>query len=218
MIVSNPKGSRSLKRSTKTMAKRRQPAALRKYWASHSHKRRSKKRYVARAANPRRRHRHRNPISFSASGLTNKLAPALIGAVSALGADLLLQKTPIGGYIPAAFSTGYLKYIPRALAVYAAAFVLGKVKPSWKNEALAGGLAVVAYSALKDVANNVGGMSLADYDDVPDYSTLGYMGPGAQVGSYMQNYPNLSVARTPSPVHGPIGAYMLNDYNTANLD
>lgn len=233
MIVSNPKRSRQ--RSIH-MAKRRQPAALRKYWASHSRKKRSSHRkisYRRRHANPHRRHRRRNPMGLgSVSSVTNKIMPAFIGAASALGADFLLQKTPLGGMVPTMFTTGYLKYLPRAAAVFLAAFIVGKVKPQWRNEALAGGLSIVMYSLLKDVAAGAG-VGLADYDDVPDYSTLGYMSPGSQLGAYMgdgrpprlagfgyrppvleeymQNYPN-------SPSGGPIGAYMLNDYNTANLD
>lgn len=197
------------------MAKK-QPAALRRYWATHSHKGRKhhkKHRYVTRRAHGHRRHRVRNP--FSMGGITNKLMPAFIGAASALASDMLLQKTPIGTYIPASLTTGYLKYIPRAAAVFLTAWVIGKVKPSWRNEALAGGLAVVVYSLLKDLANGAG-LSLADYDDVPDYRDLGYMNPASgvqsylpsgspQLESYMQNYPGVDASAG------------MGDFNTAEM-
>ena len=196
--------------------KHRQPAALRRYWATHSRKSR-KHHYVSRHASGHRRHRVRNP--FRLGGLTNQLMPAVIGAASALGADVILQKTPLSTYIPAMFTTGYLKYVPRAAAVFLAAWVAGKVKPAWRNEALAGGLAVVVYSLLKDVANGAG-MALADYDDSPDYDStreLGYMSPGTRVdaylpggqpqvlNSYMQNYPATD------------DGSQLNDFNTAEM-
>lgn len=246
LIVSNPKGRRRkrkmpgrnskgrfMKRSAARASNPKRRRRRRASNPSRSHKVRYRTRTVTkyktrRASNPSRRHRRRrsNP-GFKLGGrgmigkLSNRLAPAIIGGAGALATDLLFQKTPIGSYIPAMFTTGYAKYATRAAGVLLVGFAMGKVKPAWKNDVIAGGLAVVAYSLLKDLANSVGGMALADYGEGND---LSYMNPASALNSYMQNYPSSAVPLPLTPAQvvasqkSGMHSYLLNDgYNSADL-
>lgn len=148
------------------MAKRRMPAALRKYWAKRGHRKANphRKRRHHRRANPHRAHhrrRHRNPMSLSSikSGFVQTLMSGAHGALGAIGVDLAWGYA--APFIPSSLglnlapsSPGNLNYIEVAgklvLSVLAGA-VGGKVMPGKGRDIAVGSTAVVLHDAAKNL-------------------------------------------------------------------
>lgn len=172
---------------------------------------RSKNRFHHRASGRRshnrlrrtRRHRSHNP--FSSRGLVSAVMPAAIGAAGAIGLDVLMAYLPL----PATLQTGWMNTLTRAAGAIGLGLVAGKVMgKSIGHEVAAGGLIVVAYSALKatlapTLGTSIKGLSgLADFGDyAPAYSGQSGAMMGQGMGAYMQ--PRLGAYMQPR-----LGAYM----------
>lgn len=152
-----------------------------------------------RARRHHRRHRMRNP--FSTRGLIGQIAPALIGAGGAVATDVAMAYLPL----PTILQSGWANILTRAAVAVGVGYVAGMVTSTRIGQEVgAGGLIVVAYSALKQalaptLGTSIKGLSgLADFGDyTPAYSsfpigsTYGMAGMGAYMrspgmGAYMQ--------------------------------
>lgn len=157
----------------------------------------------------RRRHRSRSHNPFSTQSLTGSFMPALIGAGGAIATDVAMAYA--APYLPAAVQTGWGNTLVRAAAAIGVGFIAGKVAGrEIGKEVAAGGLIVVAYSALKTalaptLGTSIKGLSgLADFGDYsPAYSAQNSGMVGAGMGAYMQ--PRMGAYMAP---RGGLGAYM----------
>jgi hypothetical protein len=188
------------------------------------HRRRTAKR---RASNPRspvrrrkshartartyhRRRRYSNP-RFSIKGIVAQLAPAGVGAIGALALDVGLGYAPV----PAMLKTGIPNILTKVAGALLLGFAAGKVFGGNNGKLVtAGGLTVVAYSALKDVvrqyAPSLPGL-VGEYEEV----TLGYMNPASVIqpgaGAYLENG-GAPVMMAPTMGAPGAGAYMDNGF------
>lgn len=181
----------------------------------HAHKKRAHNRFRYRAKgrthnrmhHRRRRHRHHNP--FSVRGLSGSLMPALIGAGGAIGTDIAMAYA--APYLPASLQSGWLNILARAGAAIGVGYIAGMVSNrTVGKEVAAGGLVVVAYSALKQalaptLGQSIKGLSgLADFGDYSPAVSYGNQ-PAAMMGSGMGAYmqPRMGAYMQPR-----LGAYM----------
>jgi hypothetical protein len=193
----NPGRKRSSKSSMarrKRSSKRRQPAGLRRYWASRKHRanpgrrrraRRSNPPYIRRVkrgrylyGNPHRRRYRRNPGIMS--GTTGRVLGVIGGAT--------LTKLFMG-FVPASFQTGFLSYISTGVVAVLQGKLVGKVfkNPSVGNDFLTGGLTYLALRVISDFVPSLSG-------------TLGISGMGIIGGS------NYFVPQV--PLAGNMGAFV----------
>jgi hypothetical protein len=157
-----------------------------------SGKRRSYNPLYAAKGHHKRRHRHHNP--FSTSSLTGSLMPALIGAGGAIGTDVAMAYA--APYLPAMLQSGWANIAARAAVAVGVGYAAGAlVNKKVGTEVAAGGLVVVAYSALKQVlaptlGTSIKGLSgLADFGDyrpaLPPGLSEGSAAQGAGLAAYM---------------------------------
>lgn len=156
---------------------------------------------TSRAKNSFRRRRHRVSNPFNLKGLTGSLMPALIGAGGAIGTDIAMAYA--APYLPAAVQSGWLNILARAAVAVGVGYAAGMAtNKQTGKEVAAGGLVVVAYSALKQalaptLGKSVKGLSgLADFADYSPAVSYGQQ-PAAMIGSGMGAY-----------MQHPMGAYM----------
>lgn len=185
------------------MAKHRRRAKQKR---AHNRIRHRAKGSRGRTHNRVRRSRRRVANPFSVRGLTSSVMPALIGAGGAIGLDVLMAYLPL----PAQLQSGWMNTLARGAGALALGYAAGKVAgKSIGQEVAAGGLIVVAYSALKGalaptLGTSIKGLSgLADFGDyAPAYSGQSGAMVGQGMGAYMQ--PRMGAYMN----QGRIGAYM----------
>lgn len=170
-----------------TSKKRRRNPKRRKHVAKASAPRRRRRASTVRASAPRRRRRrshtvarrrrHRNP-RFSLAGIGRGIVPQLtqagIGAVGALGLDILIGYIPL----PDVLKTGLPRHAVKIAGALGLGMVAGKVLGQKTGHAVANGaLTVALYGLVKELAvkflpASIPGLAGGDeYNDV----SLGYM-------------------------------------------
>lgn len=162
------------------------------------------KRKTHAATNPRPKHKkkrkhkaHSNPrfLPSGMGGVMGQLTPALLGGLGALGMDIALANIPFPATIKAKLATqGPLRLAARAALAIGIGFAAGKVT-SKANAAkvVAGGLAVVAYDAIKGVVKQqFPTLALGDWEsgDLSAYAQLN--AAPDELGAYANQYPSLS--------------------------
>lgn len=188
------------------------PMARAKHQRKSHQKRRRRHAYrasrVTKNAHRRRRRHGHNPFKLSTGSISRDVTAALVGAAGAVGADVAIAYA--APYLPAALTSGWGNTLARAVAAVGVGMVAGKVAGRSTGQAVtAGGLIVVAYSALKQVlaptlGTSIKGLSgladFGDYSQVP-YSQQNNAMLGAGMGAYMT--PRMGAYMTPR-----MGAYM----------
>lgn len=195
MFVINPRRRRRRKMS----AKQRKYFGKRRTRARSANPRRRRRRnpvgayMTALAGNPRRRRHHvarrrigrrrsRNP-RFSVGGVMRQVIPAAIGGAGALGLDMALAVLPV----PDMLKSGPLAILTKIAGAIGLGYVAGMVIGRERGRLVTtGALTVVAYNAIKQVAQQVAPTlpGLADYEDyqigaymASNMGRLGYVSP-----------------------------------------
>jgi len=199
---------------------RRQPAGLRRYWATrrrrlsnpraHRRRHRSNARHRVRAyterrrgrrvyvrshmSNPRRhRRRRRNPREGTL--LSDYLVPAGIGAVSAVALNMAWGY--LSPSLPSSVQTGLGALAAQGAIVIVAGVVISRAMPRHSANVTAGvvgALTVVAYSAISQLMSNTSlGTGLSDYRRY-------------RMGAYMQNPQAAPMTALPAPARARVPA------------
>lgn len=231
LLLVNPR-----RKSRKKGSRRRMPAALKRYWATH---RRGKHR--TRLANPRRRRRHaraaaaprrrrhralgrhihrrirRNPrLQLGVSGgiIRGALVPGAIGAGGALAVDIVMGYA--SPYLPAQLQTGWFNIAVKGAAAVGVGMVAGKFLGRERGRvAMLGGLTVVLYGALRAMlaTSGIKGLSGLGMHDYTPYRMGAYMPgptgtPGIRGLGYVSPAATIGSAVALSPQMSGLGAYM----------
>lgn len=178
VLLVNPR-----KRRRKTTTRKRKPAA----------RRTARRKTTARRtpARSRRRTYRRNPIGKVnlKSFMRQTLMPSAVGAVGALGIDMILGFLPL----PANFKTGPMRPAVKAVGAVAVGMAAGKFASRKIGEQVAaGGLTVVLYDTMKTfLQGQFPALPLGQYDAYPgysDYPALSYVSPSPTVQSRADQY------------------------------
>lgn len=161
---------------------------------------------MAYSPNPRKRRRRSRSMrsrmrglrGFSPAGFVQgQLMPAGIGAVGALGLDVILNMLPL----PVAFNTGYMRPVTRIAGAVGIGIIAGMVTNKRMGEQVAAGaLTVTLYDLIKSFAVvnfptlftpnvTVAGMGMYPDNDRLSYAdagmTVGNMNENASIGEYV---------------------------------
>ena len=222
------------KRRRRARGRRRMPAGLARYWATHRRgkrrtvARRRRRRHAAVAVNPRRRRRasfrrhyrriRRNPsfrgLASSGRGILHGVVvPGAIGAGGAVALDVVMgYATP---YLPATLQSGWFNVAVKIAGAVGVGMGVGKVLGRERGRvATIGGVTVVLYGVmrglLKSVAPSVPGLSGLGMHDYTPYGMGAYIrGPTRTPG--IQGLGYVSPAATVGsavPLSPQMGAYM----------
>ena len=169
----------------------------------------------------RRHRRSHNPITSTTREITSMLVPAGIGAVSAVGLDVIMAYLPL----PTAIQTGWGNILAKAAGAVGIGVIAGMVTNKRTGLLVGtGALTVVGYDAVKaalapTLGTSIKGLSgLADFSDFQSVGVGAYMGQGGQpMGAYMNPAALLRApaASAPTPAQtlrakqvAGLGAYM----------
>jgi len=172
VLLVNP---RKRSRRKTTAKKRRTPAKRRRSPARRS---------TAKARRTRRTYR-RNPIGKLnvKSFMRQTLMPSAVGAVGALGIDMIMGFLPL----PLAWKTGPMRPAVKGIGAVAIGLAASMVTSRKMAEQItAGGLTVVLYDNMKTfISGQFHAIPLGQYDAYP---SIGYVSPSPSVGSRADRY------------------------------
>lgn len=203
VLLVNPRSRRRKKTTRKTSTRKRRTTASRTRRSS------PRKRVSRYRRNPARRF---NVQTF----MQDTLMPSAVGAVGALGVDMVLGFVPL----PANFKTGPLRPVVKGVAAVAIGMIANMVATRKTAEQItAGGLTVVLYDTAKTfVQQQFPALPLGMYETYPE---MGYYSPVPIVESerYIENegvgaYMDQSMGNIDLPLEGfdeELGAYMDQD-------
>jgi hypothetical protein len=149
----------------------------------HAHK--AHRRHRRRVKNPfhrsHRRHRHRNP--FSVRGVTHAVIPAGIGALGAVGLDVVYGY--LSSYLPASISSNvYLNAAAKVAGAFGLGWLGGKALGAEKGKLItAGALTVIAYGFARNLLHSAA-PTLPGLAGLAAYQQMGAYMPPAGMGAY----------------------------------
>jgi len=191
LMLVNPRRRKARKSvHRRTRARRHMTALQRKYFGPRRAKRRTTRRRVETlAVNPRRRHKRRlthlrrNPrrslgMGSMKSFINSTLVPASVGALGALGTDILIGY--VAPKLPASLGSGIalsLVKIAGAVGVgYAAGMFMGR---KYGEEAMAGAVTVQLFDIVKTYMQGaMPSLPISGYN-------MGWVSPAPQMGLYV---------------------------------
>lgn len=202
VLLVNPRKRRRKTTAKKRTAKRRSPARRRRSTAT-------------KARRTRRTYR-RNPIGKLnvKSFMRQTLMPSAVGAVGALGIDMIMGFLPL----PSAWKTGPMRPAVKGIGAVAIGLAASMVTSRKVAEQItAGGLTVVLYDTMKTfISGQFPAIPLGQYDAYP---AIGYVSPSPTVNARADRYiPQMNAYMEPEglgnfqqPLDGfqeDLGAYM----------
>lgn len=186
LMLINPR-KRRRRHKAKARVHRRRRRHVARIRRRHSH--------MAFMSNPHKRRRRRHYArrsrgflkGFGRGGgfINTQLMPAGVGAVGALGLDVLLGVLPL----PAAVQTGWARPVVRIVGAVALGYLAGMVTSKKTGELVAAGaITVTLYDIVKGfVVTSFPTLPMGDVGMYPDMKGLGYSGAGMTVGNIPQD-------------------------------
>jgi len=192
MFKSKRKGNPTMAKKHKKHRSKAQKAATRKMLRARYGKAVARRAHV----NPIHKKRHhrryrRNPIGgkFNIKSFTNQtLMPATVGAVGALGLDVVLGYLPL----PPMLQTGVMKSVTRIAGAVGLGMIAGAVSNRRVGEQVAAGaITVTLYDLIKGWAQTA--MPNLPLSGTEEYPVLSYAGAGETVGMYVGEEQNIGM-------------------------
>jgi hypothetical protein len=210
--ASNPRRRRHARSRVRASNPRRRRARARTVVYANPRRRRRRS-HARRYSNPRRRQRGFASTPGRGSIIGNYVLPAAVGAVGAIGFDIAWGYAQ--PYLPSALQSGWVGTVVELAGIWAVLFGIKRYAPrSYRvaSAAATGAATIVAYNALKGVAQQVLPSStpgLSGYMPAARYPLGGLRGLGAYQRNSLRGLGDLysPAAIVQSPVPQQFGGY-----------